>query len=191
MSIKSSASALGFVAAVMVMLTGCGDTTQKEQSPAKVTAIAGSAVQQVQLTERAVQRLGIATKPLQVTTVKLAGHADARKVIPYSAVVYDTDCSALSTTSAVSNERTQTPADPHALDHQLEPAVPPPRRRRGDRHDGPGHHRAPEDARRRVPRVRAAAGAHPDCVRCPFDLGCRAARHGAAGGRAERHPGPG
>ena len=91
MSIKSSASALGFVAAVMVMLTGCGDTTQKEQSPAKVTAIAGSSVQQVQLTERAVQRLGIATKPLQVTTVKLAGHADARKVIPYSAVVYDTD----------------------------------------------------------------------------------------------------
>ena len=73
MSIKSSASALGFVAAVMVMLTGCGDTTQKEQSPAKVTAIAGSSVQQVQLTERAIQRLGIATKPLQVT-ISRPGH---------------------------------------------------------------------------------------------------------------------
>ena len=66
-----------------------------------------------------------------------------------------------------------------ALDHQDQPAVPLPRgrRRRGD--DGLRRRRLPADARRRVPRVRAAAGADPD--RLP-----RA--HGRRGGEPRHHP---
>ncbi len=91
MSTKSSASALGLVAAVILMLTGCGTTSQVADPPAKVTGVAGASVQQVELTEQAIKRLGITTQPLRATTFTLAGHAGAHKVIPYSAVVYDTD----------------------------------------------------------------------------------------------------
>jgi len=73
------------------MLTGCGTTSQVADPPAKVTGVAGASVQQVELTEQAIKRLGITTQPLRATTFTLAGHAGAHKVIPYSAVVYDTD----------------------------------------------------------------------------------------------------
>ena len=81
--------------------------------------------------------------------------------------------------------------DPDAGDHRLEPEVPVPDRRGRRRPDDPGHHLAAADARRRLPRVRPAPGGHPDRLRGPVHLRRRAARHRAARGRAERHPGPG
>ena len=45
-------------------------------------------IPQLQLTERAVQRLGIVTQPVRQTAT---ASQPAHEVIPYSAVVYDTD----------------------------------------------------------------------------------------------------
>src|SRR5205823_14030515 len=72
--------------------------------PAVVTPIDGSQVQRLQLTPRAVQRLGITTAPVQAvgssagmtrsSRGRARGSGDkarAREVIPYAAVVYDTD----------------------------------------------------------------------------------------------------
>jgi hypothetical protein len=53
-----------------------------------IKPVAGSQIPQLQLTERAVQRLGIVTQPVRQAAT--AGQP-AREVIPYSAVVYDTD----------------------------------------------------------------------------------------------------
>jgi hypothetical protein len=50
--------------------------------------VAGSQIPQLQLTERAVQRLGIVTQPVRPTR---AASQPAHEVIPYSAVVYDHD----------------------------------------------------------------------------------------------------
>jgi hypothetical protein len=90
MSMKHPALA-GLLVGAAVILAGCGSATPAaEAPPATVTPIAGSQVQQLQLTGRAVQRLGIATQPVRQATAA-AGAAGAREVIPYSAVVYDTD----------------------------------------------------------------------------------------------------
>jgi hypothetical protein len=90
MSMKHSAMA-GLLVGAAVILAGCGTATPAaEAPPATVTPIAGSQVQQLQLTGRAVQRLGIATQPVRLAP-GASGVAGAREVIPYSAVVYDTD----------------------------------------------------------------------------------------------------
>jgi hypothetical protein len=74
-------------AAVAVVVAACGHTTAELQPSAKVTKIPGSAVQQVELTAPALQRLGIATTAVRVTNVALDGRIRPHKVIPYSAVV--------------------------------------------------------------------------------------------------------
>jgi hypothetical protein len=81
-------SAAGLVIGAAAILAGCATTTPEEASPAVIKPVAGSAIPQLQLTERAVQRLGIVTQPVRQTTT--AGQP-AHEVIPYSAVVYDTD----------------------------------------------------------------------------------------------------
>lgn len=78
-------------AAVAVVVAACGHTTTELQPSAKVTRIPGSAVQQVQLTGPATRRLGIATAPVRVAGVAVDGRTRPHKVIPYSAVVYDTN----------------------------------------------------------------------------------------------------
>ena len=88
MSMKHSAIA-GLVACAATVLTGCGSTTAAETPPATVTQIAGSQVPRLQLTERAIQRLGITTRP--VAEAAATGGTGKRKIIPYPAVVYDTD----------------------------------------------------------------------------------------------------
>jgi hypothetical protein len=87
MSIKHSAAAgLLASACAAVTLAGCGSTAPAAPAPpATVSPIAGSHVQRLQLTGHAIARLGIITQPVR------QGGAGAREVIPYSAVVYDTD----------------------------------------------------------------------------------------------------
>lgn len=84
------ATAIGAVA-VAAVVTACGQTTAELQPSAKVTRIPGSVVQQVQLTRPALYRLGIATTPIRIADVALDGRIGPHKVIPYSAVVYDTN----------------------------------------------------------------------------------------------------
>jgi hypothetical protein len=89
MSMKHSAVA-GLVAGAVVVLAGCGSTTAAETPPATVTQVAGSQIPRLQLTDRAIQRLGIVTRPVAEAPAA-AGSTGQRKIIPYSAVVYDTD----------------------------------------------------------------------------------------------------
>src|SRR5213082_3231160 len=83
------------VAGAAVALAGCGAaTTASGPPPAKVIHIAGSQVQRLQLTPRAIHRLGITTEPvrqLRPAAGKARKSTPARKAVPYSAVVYDTD----------------------------------------------------------------------------------------------------
>jgi hypothetical protein len=77
-----------------IMLTGCATAAPAEAPPATVTRIAGSPVPRLELTEQAIQRLGVRTQPVREATAAAAqgpGKTGVRTVIPYSAVVYDTD----------------------------------------------------------------------------------------------------
>jgi hypothetical protein len=76
-----AALAAAAVAALPACSTSTATTTA--EAPAKVEAIAGSKVKSVTLTQRASERLGIKVAPV-------ADNAGA-KVVPYSAVVYDSE----------------------------------------------------------------------------------------------------
>ncbi len=78
-------SVAGLVIGAAAILAGCAAATPAEVPPALIKPVAGSQIPQLQLTQRAVQRLGIQTQPVQPGAT--AGQED----IPYSAVVYDTD----------------------------------------------------------------------------------------------------
>lgn len=81
-------------AGAVVALAGCGAAVSADAPPpAIVTPIDGSQVQRLQLTQRAIQRLGITTGPVRAVGTS-AGKGRAHTVIPYSAVIYDTDGSA-------------------------------------------------------------------------------------------------
>ena len=93
MSMKHLATA-GLMAVAAAILTGCGSDAPAEVPPATVTQIAGSQVARLQLTGQAIQRLGITTQPVREAPAakgKVLARTGTRKVIPYSAVVYDTD----------------------------------------------------------------------------------------------------
>ena len=81
-------SAAGLVIGAAAILAGCATATPEQAPPALIKPVAGSQIPQLQLTGRAVQRLGIVTQPVRQT--RAAGRP-AHEVIPYSAVVYDTD----------------------------------------------------------------------------------------------------
>ena len=81
-------SVAGLVIGAAAILAGCATATPEQAPPALIKPVAGSQIPQLQLTGRAVQRLGIVTQPVRQT--RAAGRA-AHEVIPYSAVVYDTD----------------------------------------------------------------------------------------------------
>ena len=81
-------SVAGLVIGAGAILAGCATATPAQTPPALIMPVVGSPIPQLQLTERAVQRLGILTQPVRPTTT--AGQP-AHEVIPYSAVVYDTD----------------------------------------------------------------------------------------------------
>ena len=81
-------SVAGLVIGAAAILAGCATATPELAPPALIKPVAGSQIPQLQLTERAVQRLGIVTQPVRQTS---AAGQPAHEVIPYSAVVYDTD----------------------------------------------------------------------------------------------------
>ena len=81
--------AAGSLAASALALAACGTAPAPElASPAQVVPVAGSSIPRLELTHDAVQRLGIQTRPVAAAA---PGAAGATKVIPYPAVVYDTD----------------------------------------------------------------------------------------------------
>jgi hypothetical protein len=88
MSPKHSWTA-GLVIGAAVILAGCGAAASAPAPPATIIPVPGSPVPRLQLTERAIQRLGIVTRPVRKEAT--AGHRAGPEVIPYSAVVYDTD----------------------------------------------------------------------------------------------------
>ncbi len=65
--------------------TSAGPAAKDE--PAKVEAIAGTDLHRLTLVPKAAERLGIQTAPVREEAVP--GSATKRKVIPYSAVLYD------------------------------------------------------------------------------------------------------
>jgi len=81
--------AAGCLAASALALAACGTAPAPElASPAQVVPVAGSSIPRLELTHGAVQRLGIQTRPVAAAAPTTAG---ATKIIPYAAVVYDTD----------------------------------------------------------------------------------------------------
>jgi hypothetical protein len=81
--------AAGGLAASALALAACSTAPSPElASPAQVVPVAGSSIPRLELTHGAVQRLGIQTRPVAAVVPRAAG---ATKVIPYAAVVYDTD----------------------------------------------------------------------------------------------------
>ncbi|MBO0820723.1 MAG: hypothetical protein J2P26_07725 [Nocardiopsaceae bacterium] len=81
--------AAGLLAAAVLALGACGTAAAPElASPATIVPVKGSDIPRLELTPGAVQRLGIQTKPV---TAAAPGTAGATEVIPYPAVVYDTD----------------------------------------------------------------------------------------------------
>jgi outer membrane murein-binding lipoprotein Lpp len=83
--------AIGAAAAVTLILAGCSGTDARVGQPqSTVKPIAGTSVQQVQLTEQAMRRLGITTGLVQAAAAARSGQG-TRTTIPYSAVVYDAD----------------------------------------------------------------------------------------------------
>jgi len=92
MSAKKSGTICLAAVAIAVILAGCGAARAPEEpSPATVRPVAGSPIPQLQLTDQAIHRLGIATQPVRMATVTVASHRGPEKVVPYSAVIYDND----------------------------------------------------------------------------------------------------
>jgi hypothetical protein len=90
MSMKHPATASVLVGAAL-LLSACGTAAVTAGAPpATIISVAGSQIPRLQLTSGAIQRLGIATQPVRTAPAAAAGDG-AREVIPYSAVVYDTD----------------------------------------------------------------------------------------------------
>ncbi len=62
---------------------------QSDTKSAQIIPIKDTELNHVVLTERATQRLAIATVPVQVATSAQARQENGRTIIPYSAVIYD------------------------------------------------------------------------------------------------------
>src|SRR6201994_4637269 len=58
----------GLVIGAAAILAGCAAAPPAETPPALIKPVADSQIPQLQLTERAVQRLGIVTQPVRPTT---------------------------------------------------------------------------------------------------------------------------
>jgi hypothetical protein len=83
---------LGLAVAAALFIAACGSASAPaEEAPATLKPVAGSSVQQVQLSAAATHRLGIETRAVRSAAGADSGRPGAHKVIPYSAVVYDTD----------------------------------------------------------------------------------------------------
>ena len=75
----------------ILLLPACARGTEPVTAkiePAAVQPLEGSSLNSLVLTPKAVERLGITTEP--VREVALPGVDESRKVVPYAAVIYDT-----------------------------------------------------------------------------------------------------
>lgn len=70
-------------------LAACGRSpaAHKTEHPAEIVKIEGSDLSRVSLTARAVERIDLRTD--QVREVRVAGSSAPRRVVPYSALIYD------------------------------------------------------------------------------------------------------
>lgn len=84
-------------------ITACGASSDfdnhaaGDEGPAHVDAVKGSDAARITLTPKAAQRLGIRTAPIRAVAGRPAG--EARKLIPYAAIVYDPSGRAFTYTS--------------------------------------------------------------------------------------------
>jgi hypothetical protein len=89
MSSKRVWPAAGLLTAAALALAACSTTPAPDLAPpATVVPVKGSDIPRLELAPSAVQRLGIQTQPV---TAAAPGTAGATEVIPYPAIVYDTD----------------------------------------------------------------------------------------------------
>ena len=109
MSMKPPAMA-SLLAGAALILTACGTAATADPPPATIVPVAGSQIPRLELTSAAIQRLGIATQP-----VRPAPASDTREVIPYSAVVYDTDGSTWSFVNTAARTYTREPITVKAI----------------------------------------------------------------------------
>jgi len=109
-------SVAGLVIGAAAILAGCATAPPAEAPPAVIKPVAGSQIPQLQLTERAVQRLGIVTQPVRQAAT--AGQP-AREVIPYSAVVYDTDGSTWTYVNTTTDMYQRKPITVEAIDGEV------------------------------------------------------------------------
>jgi hypothetical protein len=93
----------GLVALVALLLISPWSETkavETDTGPAEVQPIEGTELSRVVLTEEAAQRLGVETTAVSDSEVQSAGgETTLRKVVPYSAVLYDVDGGAFVYTS--------------------------------------------------------------------------------------------
>ena len=85
--------AVGLLAASALALAACGSAPAPELAPpAKIVPVAGSDIPRLELTHDAVRRLGIQTQPVAAAAPgTVSSTPGVTEVIPYPAVVYDTD----------------------------------------------------------------------------------------------------
>jgi hypothetical protein len=108
-------SVAGLMIGAAAILAGCATATPAETPPAVIKPVAGSPIPELQLTEQAVQRLGIVTQPVRPTTT--VGQP-TQEVIPYSAVVYDTDGSTWTYVNIAARTYERKPITVTAIDGQ-------------------------------------------------------------------------
>jgi hypothetical protein len=87
--------AIGMAVAAAGALSGCsGSGSEADAPPVTLTDLKapdGTPIKQVVLVDRAVQRIGITTGSVHEATATLDGVSAQHKVVPYSAVVYDSE----------------------------------------------------------------------------------------------------
>jgi hypothetical protein len=106
-------SVAGLVIGAAAILAGCATATPDETPPAVIKPVAGSQIPQLELTQRAVQRLGIVTQPVEQSAT--AGQP-AGEAIPYSAVVYDHDGSTWTYVNTAADTYQRKPVTVTAID---------------------------------------------------------------------------
>ena len=82
---------IGLLAVGALALLACSDTStpKTKVAPAKVETVQGSKLGKVTLVEAAVKRLDLKTAPVREEAVGLRGEPGPRKMVPYSAIIYD------------------------------------------------------------------------------------------------------